>query len=142
MSDDKSIQQEQPSPTSPKGSAASAKSSMLADWAMILVVAILVGAAVHFWDGQSPSQKMLTIDTTAIIEAKVAEMKSKSMDEVEKDSKTFGLALKNALNEYSANGYFVINARNMAAFPKESDVTRDVAAKLGVNMDANENTAK
>jgi hypothetical protein len=89
--------------------------------------------------GGRPVTEIVVVDTQALVQGKIdlaseqiASGQTFTEEQLTMQGQNFGTELLRALKEYRDRGVLVIDRRHALAIPVGSDVTQEVAARLGV----------
>lgn len=79
--------------------------------------------------------KIVSVDTAAIISAKMFDMQGQDLtsDEFRASSEKFVVKLLSVLDDYKARGYTVINDQALIVTQEGVNITKELAAQVGVN---------
>ena len=91
--------------------------------------------------GGSAIKEIVVVDTQALVQGKIdlaseqiASGQAFTPEQLTMQGQNFGAELLRALKEYRDRGVLVIDRRHALAIPVGSDVTKDVAARVGVTV--------
>lgn len=104
----------------------------------IITLAAALSAAYLMMGSGSNDTRIVSADTAAIINAKLLDMQDQGMSEEQfrEASTKFIATLLAKLDAYKASGYTVINDQAVIVSPDVLNITKDLAAQVGVNPHA------
>ncbi|MDQ1310138.1 MAG: hypothetical protein QG601_1408, partial [Pseudomonadota bacterium] len=89
----------------------------------------------------SAIKEIVVVDTQALVQGKIdlaseqiASGQAFTQEQLTMQGQNFGAELLRALKEYRDRGVLVIDRRHALAIPVGADVTKDVAARVGVTV--------
>lgn len=104
----------------------------------IITLAAALSAAFLMMSSGSNDTRIVSADTAAIINAKLLDMQDQGMseDQFREASTKFIASLLAKIDAYKASGYIVINDQAVIVSPNAVNITKELAAQVGVNPHA------
>lgn len=106
------------------------------------VVTAMISIGTSMWlmrdVGAGGRQHIVFVDARKIIDAKAIELAGRKLSESENavEGAKFAAALQTMVAEYQSKGLTVINGAALLSESDESDLTSEVAKRMGVQLDA------
>ena len=111
------------------------------DWpllAMMTVIIILLGyAATQLWFAHQHVVKVVIFDSERFFTAKASQDAKAAVSNsasIPTDAKVFVDAVRAEIVVYRSKGYIVLNSAQVVAWPEATDITPELAKKMGVAL--------
>ena len=111
------------------------------DWpllAMMALIIILLGyAATQLWLTHQHVVKVVIFDSERFFTAKASQDAKASVSNptsIPTDAKVFVDAVRAEIVVYRSKGYIVLNSTQVVAWPEATDITPELAKKMGVSL--------
>ena len=105
---------------------------------MMTVIIILLGyAATQFWLTHQHVVKVVIFDSERFFTAKASQDAKASVSNptsMPTDAKVFVDAVRAEIVGYRSKGYIVLNSAQVVAWPEATDITPELAKKMGVAL--------
>lgn len=111
------------------------------DWPLFVmgtVIVLLLGyTATQLWMSRQPTVKVVVFDTERFFTAKAAQdakAVGTNPKNIPTDTKAFVDRVRTEVVGYRAKGYIVLNSAQVVAWPEATDITPELAKKMGVEL--------
>jgi hypothetical protein len=105
---------------------------------MMTVIVVLLGyAATQFWLAHQHVIKVVIFDSERFFTAKASQDAKASVSNptsIPTDAKVFVDAVRAEIVVYRSKGYIVLNSTQVVAWPEATDITPELANKMGVAL--------